>query len=54
MLYDRDDGGEFLQAYTDAFDGRFFFEFVQRLDDYQQYGAANAAVRLAAQAQRRA
>ena len=54
LLYDRDDGGEFLQAYTDAFDGRFFFEFVQRLDDYQQYGAANAAVRLAAQAQRRA
>lgn len=53
LLYDRDEGGEFLQAYTDAFDGRFYFEFVQRLDNYQQYGAANAAVRMAVQAQRR-
>lgn len=53
LLYDQDEGGEFLQAYTNAFDGRFFFEFVQRIGDYQQYGASNAAVRLAAQAQQR-
>jgi 4-hydroxyphenylpyruvate dioxygenase len=54
LLYDRDDAGEFLHAYTDAFDGRFFFEIVQRLGGYQQYGAINAGVRMAAQAQRRA
>ena len=53
ILYDRDDGGEFLHAYTDPFDDRFFFEIVQRIGDYQQYGAANASVRMAAQAKRR-
>ncbi len=53
LLYDQDDSGAFLHAYTDTFDGRFFFEFVQRIGDYQQYGAANAGVRMAAQAQRR-
>jgi 4-hydroxyphenylpyruvate dioxygenase len=54
ILYDRDDAGEFLHAYTDPFDDRFFFEIVQRIGDYQQYGAANASVRMAAQAKRRA
>jgi 4-hydroxyphenylpyruvate dioxygenase len=53
LLYDQDDSGEFLHAYTDTFDGRFFFEFVQRIGGYQQYGAANAAARMAAQAQQR-
>ena len=53
ILYDRDDTGEFLHAYTDPFDDRFFFEIVQRMDGYQQYGAANAPVRMAAQAKRR-
>jgi 4-hydroxyphenylpyruvate dioxygenase len=53
ILYDRDDTGEFLHAYTDPFDDRFFFEIVQRIGDYQQYGAANASVRMAAQAKRR-
>ena len=53
LLYDQDDNGEFLHAYTSTFDGRFFFEFVQRVGGYQQYGAANAAVRMAAQAQQR-
>jgi 4-hydroxyphenylpyruvate dioxygenase len=52
LLYDRDDAGEFLHAYTDTFDNRFFFEIVQRCGGYQQYGAANAAVRMAAQARR--
>jgi 4-hydroxyphenylpyruvate dioxygenase len=51
LLYDRDDTREFLHAYTAAFDDRFFFEIVQRIGDYQQYGAANATVRMAAQAQ---
>jgi 4-hydroxyphenylpyruvate dioxygenase len=53
VLYDRDNDGEYLQAYTDAFDDRFFFEIVERRGDYRQYGAANAAVRMAAQAHRR-
>jgi 4-hydroxyphenylpyruvate dioxygenase len=54
LLYDRDDMGEFLHAFTDTFDDRFFFEIVQRCGGYQQYGAANASVRMAAQAQRHA
>ncbi|AJY40206.1 sugar phosphate isomerase/epimerase and 4-hydroxyphenylpyruvate domain-containing protein [Burkholderia humptydooensis] len=53
LLYDRDDaGGEFLHAYTELVDGRFSFEIVERRGGYDGYGAANAAVRLAAQAQR--
>jgi 4-hydroxyphenylpyruvate dioxygenase len=53
LLYDRDEEGEFLHAYTDTFDDRFFFEIVERRGNYRQYGAVNAAVRLAVQAQRR-
>ncbi|MFL5254713.1 MAG: bifunctional sugar phosphate isomerase/epimerase/4-hydroxyphenylpyruvate dioxygenase family protein [Rhodopila sp.] len=53
LLYDRDGNGEFLHAYTDPFDDRFFFEIVQRIGGYNQYGAANASVRMAAQAKRR-
>src|SRR5258705_11974370 len=48
ILYDRDDTGEFFQVYTRAFDERFFFEIVQRRG-YQDFGAPNASVRLAAQ-----
>lgn len=55
LLYDRDEaGGEFLHAYTERIDERFSFELVERRSGYDGYGAANAAVRLAAQAQRRA
>jgi len=53
LLYDRDEGGEFVHAYTGSFDGRFHFEIVQRRGGYQQFGAANAGVRMAAQAQQR-
>ncbi|SMG01132.1 4-hydroxyphenylpyruvate dioxygenase [Burkholderia singularis] len=54
LLYDRDEtGGEFLHAYTELVDNRFSFELVERRGGYDGYGAANAAVRLAAQAQRR-
>jgi 4-hydroxyphenylpyruvate dioxygenase len=49
ILYDRDAGGEFYQAYTTTLDGGFFFEIVQR-DGYTGYGAPNASIRLAAQA----
>ena len=48
ILYDREGEGEFFQIYTHTFDDRFFFEIVQRRA-YQGFGAANAAVRLAAQ-----
>ena len=49
VLYDRIKDGEFLHIYTQAFQGRFFFEIVQR-ENYDSYGAANTPVRLAAQA----
>jgi 4-hydroxyphenylpyruvate dioxygenase len=52
LLYDQDEQGAFLHAYTDPFDDRFFFEFVERRGLYQQYGAVNAGVRMAAQARR--
>src|SRR6266404_1333370 len=48
ILYDREGEGEFFQVYTHTFDERFFFEIVQRRN-YEGFGAANAAVRLAAQ-----
>jgi 4-hydroxyphenylpyruvate dioxygenase len=49
LLYDKDAGGEFLHAYTEPFHDRFFFELVQR-DGYLGFGAANASLRMAAQA----
>lgn len=50
ILYDSDGaGGEFLHRYTWPFsEGRFFFELTERRHGYAQYGAVNAAVRLAA------
>lgn len=53
LLYDRDDAGDFVHCYSDSFDDRFFFEIVQRRG-YRQFGAANAIVRMAVQAQRHA
>jgi 4-hydroxyphenylpyruvate dioxygenase len=49
ILYDRDGGGFFFQAYTKALPGGLFFEIVQR-NGHHGYGAANAGIRLAAQA----
>ena len=49
ILYDRSASGEFFHAYTRAFDGRFFFEIVERRN-YDGFGAVNATVRMAAQA----
>ncbi len=49
ILYDRDEHGEYLQAYSQSFDGMFFFEFVERRG-YKGFGASNAPIRLAAQA----
>ncbi|MCR0981317.1 bifunctional sugar phosphate isomerase/epimerase/4-hydroxyphenylpyruvate dioxygenase family protein [Roseomonas populi] len=54
LLYDRDArGGEFVHAYTVSFEDRFFFEVVERRAGYADYGAANAGVRMAAQARAR-
>jgi 4-hydroxyphenylpyruvate dioxygenase len=51
VLYDRDPkGGEFFHVYSQTFHDRFFFEVVQRVGGYDQYGAVNAPVRMAAQA----
>ncbi|HET9146567.1 MAG TPA: TIM barrel protein [Acetobacteraceae bacterium] len=52
ILYDSDESGEFLHAYTAPVEGRFFFEIVERRG-YHGYGARNAPVRLAAQARLR-
>jgi 4-hydroxyphenylpyruvate dioxygenase len=48
ILSDSEGDGEFFQVYTHIFDERFFFEIVERRN-YQGFGAANAAIRLAAQ-----
>ena len=51
LLYDQDpNGGAFLHLYTPSFQGRFFFEVVERLNGYAGFGAANAGIRLQAQA----
>ncbi|AZE13680.1 4-hydroxyphenylpyruvate dioxygenase [Pseudomonas chlororaphis subsp. aureofaciens] len=54
VLYDRDaQGGELFHVYTEPFEGRFFFEIIQRKNGYVGYGAANVAVRLTAMAKSR-
>jgi 4-hydroxyphenylpyruvate dioxygenase len=52
LLYDADADGMFRHAYTDTFHDRFFFEIVER-QGYRGFGAPNAGVRMAAQAQLR-
>ena len=51
VLFDRSAAGDFLHIYTDGGEQGFFFEIVQRIGGYDAYGAANAAARMAAQAQ---
>lgn len=48
ILYDREGDGEYFQVYTEVFEDRFFFEIIERRN-YHGFGAANAAIRLAAQ-----
>lgn len=50
LLYDQDGAATFRHAYTAAFQDRFFFEVVERRHGYAGFGAANAGVRMAAQA----
>jgi 4-hydroxyphenylpyruvate dioxygenase len=49
ILYDEDENGSFLQVYTNLIRDTFFFEIVQRINNYQGYGANNALFRIAAQ-----
>lgn len=49
VLYDCDDDGAFFQVYSRAFQGGLFFEIVQRDGGYGNFGAPNAAFRIAAQ-----
>ena len=51
VMYDRTAAGEFMHVYSESFGDRFFFEIVQRVNDYQGYGAPNAPARMASQAQ---
>lgn len=50
ILYDRTQHGEFLHVYSQKIAGRFYVELLQRIGDYDGYGAANTYIRLAAQA----
>jgi 4-hydroxyphenylpyruvate dioxygenase len=46
IVFDNSGGGEYYHAYVEPFEGRFFFEIVQRVG-YDGYGAVNASARLA-------
>ncbi|WP_168582641.1 sugar phosphate isomerase/epimerase and 4-hydroxyphenylpyruvate domain-containing protein [Gephyromycinifex aptenodytis] len=48
LLYDRDDQGAFIHAYTQVINGAFHIELTQRIGGYDEYGAPAAHVRLAA------
>ena len=47
IVFDRSGSGTYFQAYTEAFDGRFYFQIVQRTG-YDGYGAVNEPLRAAA------
>ena len=49
VLYDEDETGSFLHFYSTVFGNGLFFEFVERRDGYEGFGAPNAPFRLAAQ-----
>ncbi len=53
LMYDRDEGGEFLQLYSRTYGDGFFFEIVERRGPYCGYGAPNAPIRIAAQRRER-
>lgn len=49
IMYDRDDGGEYLQLFSKPSKEGFFFEIVERRGGYGGYGGANAPYRTSAQ-----
>jgi 4-hydroxyphenylpyruvate dioxygenase len=52
ILYDSSPDGEFFHVYSEMFQTHFFVEYVQRVWEYNDYGAVNAPVRMAAQSRR--
>ena len=50
VLYELEGEAEYFQLYTHTFANHFFFEIVERRGGYRGFGAANAQIRLAAQA----
>lgn len=50
VLFDRGGGGDYLHTYTESLAQGLFVEVVQRVGGYDDYGAANAPARMAAQA----
>jgi sugar phosphate isomerase/epimerase len=54
ILYDRDEHGEYLHFFTEVLGSRVFFEIVQRIDGYAQYGAPSSTpLRMAAHRRQR-
>lgn len=51
VLLDRSAAGDYLHAYTERVAGGLFFEIAQRTGGYDGWGAPNAAVRFASEAQ---
>ena len=51
VVFARSESGTYYQAYTDAFEGRFYFQIVQRAG-YDGYGASNEPLRAASLEQR--
>lgn len=51
VLFERTAAGEYFHAYSESFADRFFFEIVQRVGNYDGYGALNAPARMASQSQ---
>jgi 4-hydroxyphenylpyruvate dioxygenase len=52
VLFDRSGDGDWFHAGTETFADRFHFEAVQRTGGYDGFGAPNAPVRMAWQAQK--
>jgi 4-hydroxyphenylpyruvate dioxygenase len=46
VMYDADDDGEFLHAFTETFNNLFFFEYVERRGKYAGFGGSNIMVRM--------
>jgi 4-hydroxyphenylpyruvate dioxygenase len=54
LMYEQDEHGGYLHLVTEVLGDRVFFEFVQRLDGYDDYGTADSPVRMAAHRRARA
>lgn len=50
LMYDEDETGHLIHAYTQVLNGQFYVELLQREGRYAGFGAPNTHVRLAAQA----